>query len=109
MPRCRLLQMTVLLKSELISSQGFVIGVVIFCYHLGGRIQYWQHCWPFVTLLMWFKHSFAASQWVGSVGDGLRSTQARSVALGYLCLLPLFNLSKRFLFFFSPRKQNSNK
>lgn len=94
LPRCCLSQMTALLKSELISSQGFVIGVVIFCYHLGGRIQYWQDRWPFVTLLMRFKHSFAASQWVGSIRDGEHSAEARSVALGYLCLVPLFNLSK---------------
>lgn len=61
--------MTALLKSELISSQGFVIVVVIFCCRLGGRIQYWQYRWPVVTLLMWFKLSFAAGQWVGDVGD----------------------------------------
>lgn len=87
--------MTELLKSELISSQGFVIGFVIFCCHLGGGIQYWQYRWPFVTLLMWFKPSFAAGRWVGSVRDGVRSTEAESVALGYLCLVPLLNLSKK--------------
>lgn len=85
--------MTELLKSELISSQGFVIAVVIFCYHLGGRIQ--LYCWPFDALLMWSKHFFTASQWVGNSRDGMHSTKARPGALGHLCLVPWFHLNKK--------------
>lgn len=78
--------MTALLKSEFMSSQGFVIDFVIFCCHLGGRVQHWQYWWPFVTLLTGLKHSSAASQWVGSIRDGACSTGARSVAAFAWCL-----------------------
>lgn len=84
LPRCCLLQMATLLKSELISSQGFVTVVIVFCCHLGGWSPHCRYHWPLSPLFCQ-----PACGWLWR-----RACSTVPVVLGNLCLVPLFNLSK---------------
>lgn len=76
LPRCCLLQTTSLIK-EPISSQGFVIISVRFCYHQarGGTDPCWQHKWPLVTHRPWSKAAWVLAASASGSPAGCRRRQ----------------------------------
>lgn len=108
LPRCCLLQTTSLIK-EPISSQGFVIVSVRFCYHQarGGTDPCWQHKWPLVTLVT-VKSCLGAGSICKRQPCWVQEKAAGAADSWYLCtmlLVPLVVSQEGFYFFLLAKKR----